>query len=257
MSIEFESIELWMLVFVRIAGMVLLNPLLSRRNVPSQVRMGLVVCLTLLIAPTLPPPTVPMDTDTISVAVAMIKEIFVGMLCGYVFQTFYMMLFFVGDLLDVEFGMAMAKVFDPSTNIQMSITGNWLNIMFMMYLFATGSHLVLIHLFASSFQLLPVGTIIFSPEASKFAIDLFIQVFMLTFKLIIPFIVAELVLQVGMGILMKLVSQIHIFVINFQIKLMLGLGLFFLCVPIISSFLDRYIVLLLENIQRGITLLAG
>lgn len=256
MSISFESLDLYLLAFVRLSGMLLLNPLLSRRNVPSRVRIGLVLAMTLLIVPTLPT-LAPMDSDTITVALMMFKELFVGMLCGYVFQTFYLMMFFVGDTLDVEFGIAMAKIFDPGTNIQMSVTGNWLNILFMLYFFITDSHLVMLHLFSSSFKMLPLGEVVFSTEAAKYALDLFIQVFTLVMRLVLPFIVAELVLQVGMGILMKLVPQIHIFVINFQIKLILGFGLLYLCAPVIASFLDNYTVLLMENMQRAILLLAG
>jgi flagellar biosynthetic protein FliR len=44
----------------------------------------------------------------------------------------------------------MAKVFDPGTSIQMSISGNIFSLLFVLFLFVTDSHLVLIRLFASS-----------------------------------------------------------------------------------------------------------
>lgn len=116
----------YMLVFVRMAAMIGTNPLLSRRNVPAAVRAGLTALLTFLIAPGLT--VAPMDQMTL--VLAMLKEFLVGFACGYVFQIFYYMLFFAGDVMDMQFGLSMAKVFDPGTNMQVSVSGNFLNILF-------------------------------------------------------------------------------------------------------------------------------
>lgn len=254
MNIEFEGLTLLILVFVRMASMILLNPMLARRNVPQQVRMGLVFFLTILIAPTLP--AVP-QMDTFSLVLALFGEICIGLLCGYVFQIFYYMLFFVGDFLDTEFGMSMAKVFDPGTNIQMSVTGNFLTIFFMVYIFLTNSHLIMIQIFASSFTAIPAGGSIDITVVAQYAIDLFIQVFLFVLRLILPFTVAEFTLEVAMGVLMKVIPQITIFVINFQLKLILGMVMLILCAPIIGSFMDHYIIVLFENLQRSMEVLAG
>lgn len=53
---------------------------------------------------------------------ALLRELFVGLACGFVFQVYYYMLFFAGDWMDMHFGMSMAKVFDPGTSIQASMS---------------------------------------------------------------------------------------------------------------------------------------
>ena len=149
----------WLLVFARMGGLLGMNPLFARRNVPSTVRAGLVFLMTALIAPTVTVTGLP-ARDSLALVVAMLKELFVGFACGYVFQIYYYMLFFAGDILDTHFGMSMAKVFDPGTNIQMSVSGTLLNLLFVMYIFATDSHLLLIRIFAGSFQVLPAGAVV-------------------------------------------------------------------------------------------------
>ena len=57
----------------------------------------------------------------------------------------------------MNFGFAMAKIFDPATNIQSAFTANILNLLFILYFFATNSHLVLIELAVSSYDLFSVG----------------------------------------------------------------------------------------------------
>lgn len=254
MTIEFESLQTFLLVFVRMAAMLLFNPLLSRRNIPSRVTMGLVLALTLMIAPNILPAPAFTPFDTV---LAIAREIFVGFTCGFVFQIFYLLLFFVGDFMDMQFGLSMAKVFDPGTNIQASISGKLFNIMFVLYFFATGSHLIMIRIFASSYLILPAGASGMTLNAAQFVIEIFIAAFSLIIRLAIPFVVAEFTVEIAMGVLMKLIPQIHVFVINMQIKVGLGLLLLILFAQPVSSFMDNYLVLMLENMQRAIYALAA
>jgi flagellar biosynthetic protein FliR len=242
------------LVLARFGGMIGVNPMFARRNVPTQVRTGLVVALTLLIAP-----TVELSRQIISsldFAIVLLGELLAGVILGFVFQIFYYMLFFAGDLMDTQFGMAMAKVFDPGTNLQMSISSNFLNLLFMLYVLATNSHLVMLRLFAGSFSLVPAGQLSLSQEALSHIIELFIQVFSLSLRLALPFVAAEFILELSMGILMKMIPQIHVFVINIQLKVMLAYLLLIAFAGPIGSFIDNYIGFTLTSLQDFLTVMA-
>ena len=233
----------WLLVF-------------ARRNVPSTIRAGLTFLLTALIAPTVTV-TGAAAQDSLSLALGMMKELLVGFACGYVFQVFYYMLFFAGDLLDTNFGMSMAKVFDPGTNIQMSVSGTLLNLLFVLYIFATDSHLLLIRIFAQSYRVLPAGGVVMGTEVWQFFIQLFFSVFSMALRLTLPFMAAEFVLELSMGVLMKLIPQIHIFVINIQFKMLLGMLLLLAFSGPIGAFLDNYMRVMLENLQTAFSVLGG
>lgn len=254
MTLEFDSLLTFLLVFVRMAAMLLFNPLLSRRNIPTRVTMGLVLCLTLMIAPNIAPAPAFTPFDT---AFAIFREVFVGFVCGFVFQIFYLLLFFVGDFMDMQFGLSMAKVFDPGTNIQASVSGKFFEIMFVLYFFTTGSHLVMLRLFASSYMILPAGAQGMTLSSAQFIIEVFIAAFSLIIRLALPFVIAEFTVEIAMGVLMKLIPQIHVFVINMQIKVGLGLLLLILFAQPVSSFIDNYMLLMLENMQRAIYALAS
>lgn len=245
-----SNTTVWLLVFARMGGLIGMNPLFSRRNVPSMVRMGLIFLLTLLVAPGLSAPELA-GWNSLDLFVGLLRELFVGLACGFVFQIYYYMLFFTGDLMDMQFGLSMAKVFDPGTNIQMSISSNLLNIVFALFIFATNSHLLLIQVFTASFQILPLGGASFSPECAQFFLELFIGAFSLGLRLALPFMAAEFVLELSMGVLMKLIPQIHVFVINIQFKLLLGILLLLAFANPIATFTDHYMRLMLENLQRA------
>ena len=258
MSIEiyFSGLLVYLLVFARMAGMILLNPLFARNNIPQMARMGLVLALTLLIAPMQPVAPVLAMSD-LEYAFAILRELFVGAVYGYVFILFYYLLFYAGDVMDTDIGLAMAKSFDPATQIQVSFSGQLVTMFFVMYLFATGSHLALIQMYADSFEYIPLGAATLSLSISAFIMELFVSVFMLAIRLVAPIMVAEFILQASMGILMKFIPQITVFVINFQLRILLGVLLIFLFAPFIGQFIDNYIVVMLDNMMGATEVMSG
>lgn len=256
MEIEFYQLNLLLLIFVRMSAMILLNPLFSKRHVPTQVKIGLVLLLSLLLSTVTDGSSVAHDTD-LEILWAMIREVFVGYVCGFIFQIYYYMLFFAGDLMDMQFGMSMAKVFDPSTNIQMSVSSNLLSLLLALYIFATDSHLLMIKIFATSFQIIPLGAATWPSNISAFILDLFMNVFVLALKLALPFIAAEFTVDASMGILMKIIPQIHVFVINIQAKLLLGILLLLVFAHPISGFIDHYMAEMFINMEKALYQLAA
>lgn len=252
LSIVFDNIYIYILVFARMAGVIMFNPVFSRRNVPALLKTGIVMCLTVLVAPVVTAPD-GYNPDTYDLLLGIMKELFAGFLLGFVFNIFYYMLLTAGDIMDTNFGFSMAKMFDPGTSIQSAFTGSLLNIMFVMYFFVTNSHLILINLAVSSFDFIGIGLSGLSIEsAASFAIDVFSYAFNLAMRLTLPFVAAEFILEISMGILMKLIPQIHIFVINFQFKIILALLLLFLLAGPISNFIDNYIMAMFEKMEDGL-----
>lgn len=247
-----ENVDIYVLVFARIAGIILLNPIISKTNVPALVKAGLAFCISILITPAIPIPD-SYNAETFDFLLSFLKEMFIGYLLSYVFNIFYYMLMAAGDILDTNFGFAMAKVFNPATNIQSSVTSNVFHVMFVLLFFVTDSHLTLMSVAISSFDILPIGLEGFKLySAASFAIDLFARIFTLALKLAIPFIAAEFILEISMGILMKLIPQIHVFVIDFQLKILLAIVLLFVLASPIATFIDNYIIMLFDEVKNAL-----
>ena len=246
----------WLLVLARLGGMLGMNPLLARRNVPVLVRAGLTFLLAVLVAPGAPV-AAGLDTSSLGLALGLLRELFVGFCCGFVFQVYYYLIFWAGDWMDMHFGLSMAKVFDPGTSIQMSLSGNLLNLFFLLYFFATDSHLLMVRVFVDSFRVLPVGGVALSQQAMGFFLELFVAAFSLILRLALPFVAAQFVLELASGILMRLIPQINIFVVNMQLKVLLGILLLLAFSGPVADFWDQYMRLMLENMQRGISALGG
>ena len=255
--LEISNLTVYILVFCRMTGVFAFNPVFNRRNVPAQVRVGLILCLTVMLSPNVSYVSAAVNGPTVQVVVSMVVELLIGAACGLIFLFFYYLLFFVGDMMDMQFGMSMARVFDPGTNIQASMSGNLFNVMFILYFFATDSHLLMIRIFASSFELIPAGGAIQWQMISPFLMEAFFSAFQIVIHLALPFIAAEFVVEISMGILMKLIPQIHVFVINIQTKVLLGLFMLLVFTKPITDLLNKYMDAMMRTIQQALTVLSA
>lgn len=166
------------------------------------------------------------------------------------------MLYVAGDLLDTAFGLAMGKVMDPMNGVQTAILGQFVNVFFFLYFFATGCHLLTVKLFAYTYEVIPVGAgDFFAGKVIWYITSLFATVFLMAVKLALPFVAAEFVLEMTMGVLMKLIPQIHVFVINIQCKILLGMLLMILFAHPVGAFLDGYIDTMMREVRNVIMMM--
>lgn len=255
LNIIIDNLNIYVLVFVRVAALIAFNPLMARQNVPSMARTGIVFFTTLLLAPLVP---IPENMDSSDLVFGIAREIAVGWLMGYIFNIFFYMLAYVGDILDMQFGLSMAKVMDPGTGVQSAFTGNLINLVYMAYFFVTNSHLVLIKLAVDSYNLIPAGAPNINIQAAAvFGINLFTSIFSLAVRLAFPFVATEFILEMGMGVLMKLIPQIHIFVINMQFKILLAIVMLFVLAGPITVFIENYIIILFDYMNEGLAALVS
>ena len=252
-----EYFDVFLLVFARMGGMVFINPVFSRKGVPFMVRTGLVLALSMLIAPAARSGAAGMISfSTFDMAEALIREVALGVVIGCIFQIFFYMLYVAGDLLDTAFGLAMGKVMDPMNGVQTAILGQFVNVFFFLYFFATGCHLLTVKLFAYTYEVIPVGAgDFFAGKVIWYITSLFATVFLMAVKLALPFVAAEFVLEMTMGVLMKLIPQIHVFVINIQCKILLGMLLMILFAHPVGAFLDGYIDTMMREVRNVIMMM--
>ena len=74
-------------------------------------------------------------------------------------------------------------------------------------------------------------------------------------KLCLPILAAELIGQLGMGILMKVIPQINVFAINFELKIILGLVMVILLLPLMGEFvlgLEKQMLVAIEQAMKVI-----
>ncbi len=151
------------------------------------------------------------------------KELMVGFALGFSMELAYAVIRFASAIMDYTMGLSMAQVYDPQYNTQMTITSN-LYFAFLFLLFLAGDgHVRLLALFFVSAHLIPFGQVAISPRLAEMVLEIFKSNIIMGLQFAFPIIAMELVTEAAMGILMRMIPQINVFAVNFQLKIIVGL----------------------------------
>ena len=199
----------------------------------------------------------PVPGSIVEFALRLLLELGVGFVMGFVMQLFFMIIQVGGEVIDAQMGLTMAQVYDASSQINMTVTASLLNVLFVLNFFAENGHYTMLRIFLTSQQVVPFGQASFGQAVASGVVELFLSCMVLAIKLAFPILAAELLGELGMGILMKAIPQINAFVINIELKVIIGLVLLFLFLNPISEFLLGAESEMLDSMGRMLQIIAA
>ena len=253
---DWTELTLFLYINARVSGFILFNPILGRTNVPAAFRSGMVLVLSWFVMG-VTRQEVPAPTGTVELLIHLLLEMALGFLLGMVVNFFFYIPQMAGFMTDLQMGMTMNQMYDPGAQANLSVTGMILNVLMTLLFFAAGGHLTLLRIFLTSEEIVPLGAVSIGLPAYQYLLELFIQCTVLAVKLCMPVMAAELIAQVGMGVLMKVIPQINVFAINIDLKVLVGLGLLFMLVVPFSEFLIDAERMMLNSLHEVLLLSTG
>ncbi len=254
-EVLFDNFEAKLLIFARILGIFSFNPMLSRSNIPARVRIGATMLITYVVALTLDTGGIDTGNTMGEYVMCFVRELFIGLVLGFICDMFVYMIYLAGDVMDAQAGLGMAKVFDPSTSIQMSMYGSYAGFMLYLYFFASNAHLMLIRIFVNSFEVIPLCSGHVNWDIGWLITEMFARIFALMLQLAMPVVAAELIVEFCVGILMKAVPQIQIMVVNIQLKVIIGFFVLFAITSPMGEFIADYTEKLLNTCEEMLPLI--
>ena len=254
--LDWEAVNLFMMILSRMSGFVLFNPMLGRRGVPGVVKAGLVLLLTVTVFYMSPPaPAVP--GVLLQLLLMLLLEMAVGYFLGLVVNIFFYIPIMAGEIIDTQMGMSMGKTYDPGSQVSLSVTSTLLNVLMTLLFFAANGHHTLLRIMLLSGDAIPFGMVSLGTALYSTIVELFIHCTILSIKLCMPILAAELLGQVGMGILMKAIPQINVFAINIELKVIIGLSLVLIFMVPFSEYLLEAEAAMLQSLQRLLPLMGS
>ena len=254
--VDWAQLYLFELIFMRMSGFLLFNPLLGRSNLPAMVKTGMALVLSILVFGTAGT-GVPQPDTLVELAFRLLLELGIGLVLGFVMRVVFSVVQIGGEVIDTQMGMTMAQIYDASSQANLSVTASLLNILLILDFFAENGHYTLMRLLTTSGELVPYGATALGDGVYAYVIELFLACMLLAVKLAMPILAAELLGEVGMGVLMKAIPQINAFVINIELKVIIGLLLFFLLLTPINEFLLELESGMLSELGRLLRLMGG
>jgi flagellar biosynthetic protein FliR len=207
-------------------------PVLSLDAITIRIRIVFAFALTWLIYPLMDWPR--LDPTTAQGLVEVFNQAAIGLLMGLMLQIVLAAVVVGGQTIASKMGLAMSTLMDPNFG-NVPVIGQLLVIMASLIFLGLGGHVLMLELLLQSFQLLPIGTGLISIDAVGSLIAWSSMMFTGGVLLALPVLVILLTVNIGLGIITRAASSLHIMTIGFPILIFIGFGVFYASLGSISA----------------------
>lgn len=227
-AFTYTDLEYFLLILVRVTCFVYLAPFFSMSNTPRRIRVGLSVFVTILLYQIVPREALEYET-LLGYLIIVMKEAVTGLLIGFGANLCSTVVSFAGHIADMEMGLSMASMLDPTTKENSTISGIYYNYMVLLMLMISGLHSYLLKALAETYTLIPVnGAILRTDEIMASMAEFMGNYITIGFRICLPIFAVMIILNAVLGILAKVSPQLNMFAVGIQMKVLVGISILFL-----------------------------
>ena len=240
-----------LLLFLRVSGLIWPSPVFGRKTTPALIKISFICVLTFIMLLIFPAPEEGVVSGTLfEYALICFKELLFGLSMGFVATMFFNLVYSAGQIMDMQIGFGIVSVYDIQNSSQVPIIGNLLNIVLLIVFFCVDGHLKLIAILYATFAKIPVGHILLSMDFVAVMLEIFSLTFVLAIMVAMPVLAAGIILEVAMGVLIRSVPQMNMFVIGIPVKIVVGLIVLFISIPAFVNFSNTIFTEMFQAIER-------
>ena len=253
-SFSIYDLEYFLLILVRVSCFVYVAPFFSMRNTPANVRVAMSFFTSLLLYQALTPTEAVAYSSLMGYTVIVLKEALVGLLIGFAANICTSIVNFAGSIADMETGLSMVTLMDPTSRESTSITGVLYQYVLMFMMIATGMYRYLFGALADTFVLSPVnGAVLRSESLMNSMLEFLSDYVIIGFRIVLPIFCSILLLNAVLGVLAKVAPQMNMFAVGIQLKVLVGLSVLFLTAGMLPGIAD----FVLDEMKRMIDSFVG
>ncbi len=244
---------LFLFPFVRILAWLMADPLLGNKAVPTQVRVGLAMTMTLIIAPALPaqPQVALLSGDGLLI---LLQQIVIGVALGFAIRIIFAAVELAGQFLGLQMGLSFAALFDPVNGAQTPVIAQLLTILTVLLLLAFNGHHLIIMALWESFESAPIVASPISTRGFMMLVEWGGAIFATGLHLALPVAAALLTANLTIGMMTRAAPQLNIFAIGFPISIGVGIMVLYLSLVYMPAFLEQF---LLRGVSVGAAAMRG
>jgi flagellar biosynthetic protein FliR len=220
--------------FLRALALFTALPVLGTRSVPARVRIGLAAFIALAAQPSLPEvQPVPLDSPLAFALVA--QQLLIGIALGFAVRVVFAAVEFAGEIIGLQMGLNFAGFFDPVSASTATATSRFFGTTIAWLFIVVNGHLLVIAALVQSFSAFPVGPEPFAFLKSAQPHRWGAEIFRTGLWIALPLVAMLLFVNLVLGAISRVASQINIFAIGFPITLGTGLLGILLTLPAMQA----------------------
>jgi flagellar biosynthetic protein FliR len=217
-----QFVATFVLVFFRLAGLMLFAPLLGSSRIPRRVKLLLALVLAAGMCGSVRGVVV-LPESTWELALGIGGEMLFGIAMGMVLSFTFIATQWAGEVIGQQMGLNISEVFDPQFGAQGSLVGELYFMLTLVVFLAIGAHREMIRGIRMSFDALPLLSLGVDRDLLDLVVGLFQSCTMLALQLAAPMLVTMLVVDLALGCIGKAMPQLNVMTAGLSIRTLIGL----------------------------------
>jgi flagellar biosynthetic protein FliR len=237
LQVSYLQIQLFLLVFLRVATMLMSMPIFSGNNVPNMFKAGLALAMTLLLYPLVDLTARPEMNGWLFLFVGIFSEVLLGLGIGLAIRFIMAGIQMAGQVCGYQMGLAIANIMDPATSMQTPILAQAYNLLAMLIFLAINAHHWFFRAMVDSFTIIPPFQFVLSASFIGYLMEMAGFMFVIALKIGAPIIVVLILTSVCFGLMARTVPQMNIFIVAMPLKIVVGLLFVIFSLPYLQPYL--------------------
>jgi len=200
-----------LLAFARITGVLHTAPLISSRNVPVLIRVGLAACLAFILSPLVAVDPAAVTWNGPKLGFLVLSELFLGLGMGFVGAIAMSIIDLTGTFIGLNSGLAVASQFDPLSRTQQMVLTRLLQVAGFLAFFAYDLHHLVFLGLIDSFLVAPPGAGVLHQAAGLGFGQLIGQIFADAMRISMPVVIVVLFLNIVAALVTRFAQQMNIY----------------------------------------------
>ena len=214
----------FMLIFMRLGTALMIMPGIGDTFVSPQLRLSFALAMSFVLMPFLAHNLPAPPAQAYQMVALLMTEFFIGAFIGTVMRIMIGALDTAGSVISIQAGFSNALVFNPATATQGSVIGALYSMLGVTLLFVTNLHHYMLASVVESYQLFPATGHLLDVESAFEVIRRAVSAaFKIGVELATPFLIVGTLLQIGFGLLGRLMPQVQIFFMALPLQILLSL----------------------------------
>lgn len=231
----------FLLLLIRVSGMLVSAPLLSHKGIPSWTKVGFAIFFSLVLVPlqgdAMPQPPTQLGT----LADGVLREVLFGLALGLAMNLVFIGLQLASRLVGVQMGFGMGAVMDPITGAEFGTFDQFYALLVTLVFFTINGHHLVIQVLAETTRAVPLGS--FDPFSLQVSgvTTLIAGLTVTAVRMAMPVIAALFLTDLGLGFVARTVPQVQVLVVGAPIKIVLGVIVLGAALPVTMTMMNGII----------------
>ncbi len=227
------------LITIRMFCFFVVVPVFFPNGTPNIVKIGITLIIAYILIPGIDYTGINNINNNLPFFINCMNEAVAGLTLGFITNLCFISAKIAGNLMDMQVGLAMMSMFDPTSNSNTTLLERLLYWFSMVIFFIVDGHHMLIKALMESFNVIKLGKFLLTQNSINIIIKVFIEYFAIALKIAIPIVLIIIITDLTMGLIARTVPQLNIMILGLPVKILVGLAAFCFALPIFLKMLEN------------------